>query len=157
MALGVDRLFRHRQAAWLTLVVGLALTAALGWEMYREAVHMDQQRLTLRVAEIKSQLDARIEKTEMLLLQLQDYLMLSGESRDQIFEQWCYTHGISINIPWLHGIAVATNRNQAQWLSQHPKPPEACTPADVVAFLELARSQPVEFDIALTSEVQDKK
>ena len=82
MAFGVHRLLRHRQAAWLTLVAGLALTTALGWQMHREAVEMDRQRLAMRVAEITSQLDARLEKSEMLLQQLRDYLMLSGESRN---------------------------------------------------------------------------
>ena len=130
MAFGTHPLFRRRQAVWLTLVAGLAATAALGWHLYREAVRMDRQRLVMRVAEITSQLDARIEKSEMLLQHLRDYLMLSGESRNQIFARWCYENGLSINCPWIPGIAVATNRNKAQWRAALPKPPETWTAAD---------------------------
>ena len=126
MAFGVNRFFRRRYApAWLTLVLGLAATAALGWQLHREAVALDRQRLALRVAEVMAQLDARLEKSEMLLQQLRDYLMLSGESRNSVFARWCYENGLTINCRWIHGIAVATNRNVAQWRSQLPKPPAA--------------------------------
>jgi len=157
MALGFRRLFRRRLAAWWTLAVGLAVTGALGWELHREAVEMDRRRLAMRVAEIQSQLDARLEKTEMLLQNLRDYLMLSGERRNHIFARWCYENGLSINCPWIHGIAVATNRNEAQWRMELPNPPETWTSADWVTFCELARRHLIECDIALTSDVKDKK
>jgi signal transduction histidine kinase len=156
MPFGVDR-FLRRQAAWLTLVAGLTASAALGWQLHREAIAMDRQRLAMRVAEVTSQLDARIEKSEMLLQNLRDYLMFSGESRAQVFDRWCYDHGLSINCPWLHGVAVATNRYQAQWRDQLPKPADTWTRDDWETFHELTRTQVNDFSIAMTSEVKDKK
>jgi len=157
MAFGLSRLFHRRLAAWWTLVAGLAVTAALGWEMHREAVEMDRRRLAMRAAEVQSQLDARLEKSEMLLHNLRDYLMLSGENRNQVFARWCYENGLSINCPWLHGIAVATNRNLARWRDTLPNPPETWTTNDWETFWQLTRRQVIDCDIALTSEVRDQK
>ena len=157
MALGVRRLFRRRQAAWWTLAAGLSITAALGWEMHREAVEMDRQRLAMRAAEIQSQLDARLEKSEMLLQNLRDYLTLSGEGRNAVFQRWCYENGLSINCPWISGIAVATNRNEAQWRTHLPKPPTAWTTNDWATFERLTRRHVIDCEIALTSEVTGQK
>lgn len=158
MVLGVNQFFRRRYApAWLTLLVGLAATAALGWQLHREAVALDRQRLALRVAEVTAQLDARLEKSEMLLLQLRDYLMLSGENRPQVFARWCYENGLSINCHWIHGIAVATNRNVAQWRAQLPKPPATWTADDWETLSQLAAQHPIQCDLALRSDVPDQK
>ncbi len=157
MAFAVHRLIRGRHAAWLTLVCGLTVTAALGWELHREAVKMDRQRLAMRAVEIQSQLDSRLEKSEMLLQNLKDYLMFSGESRNQVFAKWCYENGLSINCPWLHGIAVATNRNEAQWRNLLPEPPQTWTTNDWEAFHQLTRRHIVDCDIALVSDVKDGK
>ncbi len=157
MDFGLHRLFRRRQAAWWTLVAGLALTAALGWKLHREAVELDRQRLALRVAEITSQLDSRIEKSEMLLHNLRDYLMLSGESRDAVFAQWCYENGLSINCRWLHGMIVATNRNKAEWRAQMPAAPDRWTEADWATFQDLAVKNPIECDIAMASSLTNTK
>lgn len=157
MAFGLHHLFRRRQAAWWTLVSGLVLTAVLGWELHREAVALDRQRLAMRVAETTAQLDARLEKSEMLLQNLRDYLMLSGETRNAVFARWCYDNGLSINCRWIHGIAVATNRNEAQWRAELPQPPETWTVADWETFSELTRRHVIDCDIALKSEVKDQK
>jgi hypothetical protein len=140
MPFGLHRLFRRRQAPWWMLVAGLAVTAALGWKLHRSAVEMDRQRL---------------EKSEMLLQNLRDYLMLSGENRNQVFARWCYENGLSINCPWLYGIAVATNPNEAHWKSQLPNPPETWTAADWETFRQLARRHVIDCEIALTSETKD--
>jgi signal transduction histidine kinase len=149
----LHRLFRHRQAAWWTLLAGLTLTATVGWEMHREAVEMDRQRLNLRVAQVISQLDSRLEKSEMLLLQLQDYLMLSGENRERVFKTWCYSHGFSINTPWLHGIAVATNRNHVDWEKNFRPRSEPWQEEDWTEVPEFIEKHIVDCDIALTSQV----
>jgi signal transduction histidine kinase len=83
--------------------------------------------------------------------------MLSGESRNQIFQQWCYAHGLSINCSWMHGIAVATNRHDTPWREQLPKSPETWTESDWTTFQELAKTHLVECDLALASEVKDRK
>lgn len=158
MAFQGNQFFRRRYAAaWLTLLLGLAATAALGWHLDREAVALDRQRLAMRVAEITSQLDARLEKSEMLLHNLRDYLMLSGENRNPVFVRWCYENGLSINCPWLHGIAVATNRHELQWRSQLPPDPQTWTTNDFIKLGRLAFAHPIECDIALKSEVSNRK
>jgi len=151
MAFGFHRHFRHRQAAWWTLVVGLVATAAFGWHLHREAVAMDRQRLALRVAEVTSQLDARLEKTEMLLHNLRDYLMWSGENRNDVFARWCYENGLSINCPWLHGILVATNRNSASWPEGVPRSPSAWTTNDWEKITKTAIEHRIACDIVLKS------
>lgn len=155
MAFGLHHLFRRRQAARWTLVAGLALTAVLGWELHREAVAMDRQRLAVRVAEIQSQLDARLEKSEMLLQHLRDYLMLSGENRNPVFARWCYENGLTINCPWILGIAVATNRNEVNLRATLPNPPANWTVDDWQILCELRRDQPIECHLALRSDVAE--
>jgi len=93
----------------------------------------------------------------MLLQNLRDYLMLSGESRNQVFARWCYENGLSINCPWILGTAVATNRNQAQWRSQLPKEPETWATNDFMKIARLAFAHPIECDIVLKSEVSEQK
>ena len=153
MAIGLSRLFRRRQAAWWTLGAGLAVTAVLGWELHREAVALDRQRLALRVTEIQSQLDARLEKSEMLLQHLRDYLMLSGESRNPVFARWCYESGLTINCPWILGIAVATNRHEVEVRATLPKPSATWAEADWEALCATMYQQPIECHLALRSSV----
>lgn len=155
MPLGLHRVFRRRQAPWWTLVVGLAVTAALGWHLHREAVALDRLRLARRVVEIQSQLDARLEKSEMLLQHLRDYLMLSGESRNPVFARWCYENGLTINCPWILGIAVATNRYEVNARATLPKPSANWTEDDWQILCELMRDQPIECHLALRSDVTD--
>lgn len=157
MVRGFHRFLRGRQAAWWTLAVGLAVTAGLGWELHREAVDMDRQRLALRAAELQGQLDARLEKSEMLLHNLRDYLLLSGENRETVFQRWCYENGLTINCRWIHGIAVATNRNPAAWRSELPLPPETWSTNDWETFRILARRHMLDCTIALKSELPDGK
>lgn len=137
-------------------MAGLALTVAMGWGLHREAVTLDRQRLALRVAEITGLLDARLEKSEMLLQHLRDYLMLSGESRNQVFARWCYENGLTVNSPWLYGIVVATNRNPAPWPSDLAKLTEAWTDQDRITAGEFVQRHPVECQIALTSELTNQ-
>jgi len=157
MGLGLHRFFHRRHAIWWTLVTGLILTAALGSELHREAVELDRERLQVGVAKVRNQLDSQLEKSEMLLHNLRDYLMFSGETRTGVFARWCYENGLSINCSWLYGIAVATNRNRAQWQTQLPGSPQIWTQEDWATFLDLVRRQLVDCGIALRSEVKDHK
>ncbi len=150
---GVHRLFRRHQAAGWTLVAGLSLTAALGWELHRQAVALDRQRLAMRATEIESQLDARLEKSEMLLHNLRDYLTLSGESRNDLFDRWCYESGLTINCKWIHGILVATNRQVASWPVGVTKSPRAWTTDDWERITDAAHTHQIACDIALRSNV----
>lgn len=138
---------------WCVLVVGLCMTVVLGWVMHREAVNLDRQRLAMRVAEVQGQLDARLEKSEMLLHNLRDYLRLSGETREKVFQRWCYENGLSINTPWILGIAVATNRNRVAWRAQLPENPAYWTTNTRDTLILMAHRHPLDCRISLTSEV----
>lgn len=146
------RLFR-RHAAWWTLMAGLTVTTVLGWALEREAETLDRQRLALRVAEVTAQLDDRLEKTEMLVQHLRDYLMLSGENRNPVFAQWCYENGLTINCPWVLGLAVATNRYEVDIRSVLPKPLDEWGAEDWHALCVIRDQHPIECDLSLRSKV----
>ncbi len=146
------RLIR-RHAAWWTLLVGLTVTAVLGWTLEREAETLDRQRLALRVAEVTAQLDARLEKSEMLVQHLRDYLMLSGENRNPVFAQWCYENGLTINCPWVLGLAVATNCNEVDLRTVLPKPPAEWDAEDWDVLGSLRDCSPIECQLSLQSKV----
>lgn len=154
MGFDLHRYFRRR-AVWWTLGAGLSATAALGWQMHREAVAMDRQRLAMRAAEIQSQLDARLEKSEMLLENLRDYLTHSGEQREPVFQRWCYVNGLTLNCPWLLGIAVATNRNAVQWPAHLPKATDPWTKQDTVDLKKVADEHRIECSLVLRSDLQN--
>jgi len=154
---GLHRLFRRRQAAWWTLVAGLAATAGLTWTLQREAMELDRKRLVQRALEIKTVLDARLERSEMLLHNLRDYLTLSGESRNQVFARWCYENGLTINCPWILGIAVATNRNEVDLREKLPNPPANWSAGEWEALYELARHHAIECELALHSNVTEDR
>lgn len=151
MTFGVHQPFRRRQAAWWVFIGGMVLTAVLGWELHREAVELDRQRLARRATEIQSQLDARLEKSEMLLHNLRDYLMWSGESSEKSFQRWCYNNGHTINCRWLAGIALATNRNMARWPEGVPKTPKTWGSNEWDVLAMSARDYRIECDVALKS------
>jgi len=156
MALGLHS-FLRRHAAWWTLAGGLILTAVLGWELNREAVALDRQRLAMRVADLQGQLDARLEKSEMLLNNLKDYLMLSSEARNEVFDRWCYDNGLSINCKWIHGIMVATNRHVASWPEGVSRSPKVWTTNEWDTFVEHVSLQRIECDLALKSSLTNIK
>lgn len=147
------RLFR-RHAAWWTLLAGLTVTAVLGWILEREAETLDRQRLALRVAEVTAQLDDRLEKTEMLVQHLRDYLMLSGENRNPVFARWCYENGLTINCPWVLGLAVATNRYEVDFKKTSPKPLVDWSEDDWNLLWERMVLQPIECHLSLRSEME---
>ncbi len=153
----IRRLFRRRQTAWWTLVIGLAITVSLGWELHRQAVALDRSRMEMRVAEITAHLDTRLEKSEMLLHNLRDYLMLTPERRDEIFDRWCYENGLTINCPWIHGILLATNRYHYQWPPDVPASPKTWTKEEWARFNSFAKAHPIECHVALRTSLTNTK
>ncbi len=151
MPFDVSQLVSRRRAAWWTLALGLVLTAGLGWKLNREALELDRQRLARRVVEIQSQLDSRLEKSEMLLHNLRDYLTWNGARDEKDFQRWCYANGHTINCRWLAGIALATNRSMAKWPEDVPKTPRAWGVREMELLTAAARAQPIECDLAMTS------
>jgi len=106
-----------------------------------------------RADEIQSHLDAQLEKSEMLLGNLRDFLMLSGENRSSILDRWCYDNGLTINCPWVLGIVVATNLHTPQWRPQFPNPPSTWTHVEWGNLKNLMDKQPVECEIAIQTRV----
>lgn len=147
------RLFQRRHAAWWTLVAGLAATVALTWTLQYEAKELDRRRLIRRAAEIQNQLDAQLEKSEMLLNNLRDFLRFSGENRSAVLNRWCYDTGLTINCRWLHGVLVVTNRHTPRWRDQFPSPPNEWTVGDWGRLREIVSRQPIECEIALKTTV----
>ncbi len=147
----VRHLFSRRFAAGWILLLGLSFTAALGWELRREALELDRQRLIRRAAEIQSQLDTRLEKSEMLLHNLRDYLTWSGQSSEKDFQRWCYANGHTINSRWLAGIALATNRTLTKWPENVSKSPRTWGEREMELLTAAALAQPIECDLAMTS------
>ena len=145
--------FRRRHAAWWTLLAGLTVTAVLGWVLEQEAETLDRQRLALWVAEVTAQLDARLEKSEMLVQHLRDYLMLSGENQNPVFAQWCYENALTINCPWVLGLAVATNCNEVDLRRILPKPPAEWDAKDWDVLGGLKDSSPIECYLSLQSKL----
>lgn len=143
---------RYWAAAW-TLLIGLAVTGGTGWKLHREAVDLDRQRLARRVAEIQSQLDSRLEKSEMLLHNLRDYLTWNQQRNDNVFQRWCYENGQSINCPWLIGIALATNRHQGRWPEGLSQTPLSWGSNEWRLLRKTALDHRIECDLVLTSPV----
>lgn len=147
------RLFQRRHAAGWTLLGGLLATAALTWTLHIEAVDLDRQRFLRRADEIQSHLDTQLEKSEMLLHNLRDFLMLSGENRSSILDRWCYNNGLTINCPWLLGIVVATNLHTPRWRDQFPNPPSAWTQKEWESLYSFVDRHSVECEIAMQTRV----
>jgi signal transduction histidine kinase len=148
-----SRLFQRRHAAWWTFVAGLMVTAALTGVLLYEARQLDEQRMLRRASEIQNQLDAQLEKSEMLLNNLRDYLSLSGGNRGVLFNRWCHDNGLAFNSRWLHGVLVATNRHKISWRSSFPEPPSQWTKKFMRNFWEFAEKQAVDCEIALSSRI----
>lgn len=148
-------LLQRRLAAWWTLAAGLCVTAALGWELHREAVQLDRKRIVQRALELKSVLDGRLERSEMLLYNLRDYLTLSDESREPVFARWCYDNGLTINCPWILGIALATNRHEVDLRARLPKPPASWSEAEWETISALRRETPLECHLSLHSDLTE--
>ena len=141
----------------VTLMTGLLLTAAMDWELNREAEELDRKRLALRIEEVTDQLDGRIEKTELMLRQLQDYFMLTGESRKSVFNEWLNRRGLGFNFPWVQGIGVATNRHRTEWQAAFPHPNQPWTKGHSKAFEALAFTRPIDCVMALRSLVKAER
>jgi signal transduction histidine kinase len=149
--------FRRYWPAGLLLLAGLAGSGLLGWNFHRQATALDQQRFALRIKDSIDQLDGRVEKTEALLCQLRDYLMLSGETRNRIFGQWCSANNLSVNCPWVYGIAVATNRSEAPWRPELPRSPDTWKAQDWARFRQVAATHPIQCEIMLRSPAGKRK
>lgn len=145
MAIGTNSYFHRRYwPAYVTLVVGLALSGGLGSRLYRQAVKVDIVRLQRVTNQVIEALDARVEKTELIMRQAQDYLSPQQSLTDAVFQDWVWKHDLFVNVPWCYGFAIYTNQNADQWREHLPPEPHAWTKNDIVLFKRLAKMTPIE-------------
>ena len=89
--------------AWLTLVVGLAASGGLGLRLHRQAVELDRLRLQ-RIAEVVlDRLRTKVQTTDLILRQAQDYFGSQENITENMFREWCRKYGWSATAPWMHG------------------------------------------------------
>ena len=120
--------------AWLTLVVGLAASGGLGLRLHRQAVELDRLRLQ-RIAEVVlDRLRTKVQTTDLILRQAQDYFGSQENITENMFREWCRKYGWSATAPWMHGLALYTNLNAGRWRAVVPPDPATWTEADFRAF-----------------------
>jgi len=137
---------RRYWPAYVTLVVGLAV--GMGWRLHRQAVELDRLRL-LRIAEVvRDRLQTKVQITDLILRQAQDYFGSQENITDGVFREWCRKYGWSVTAPWMHGMALYTNLNSGGWRKVVPQNPAAWTEADFHAFQEFARGTSVNLKYA---------
>ena len=76
---------RHYLPVWLTLMAGLALSGALGWELHREAVKLDADRFNLETRQIAAALESNMERYEERLARLADHCAQFEELPTQVW------------------------------------------------------------------------
>lgn len=145
--------FRRRHAALWTLLAGFAATAGLTWTLHLEALELDRARMIRRAGEIQNQLDAQLEKSELVLNNLRDFLGSNGEPRGRVLDLWCRDHGLTFNCRWMHAVLVATNRHNPEWRHLVPVSPKQWSLEDWSNLHSLKTKQPVECEIAVRSTV----
>lgn len=136
--------------ALVVLAVGLALTSGIGWQLHQKAREIDQKRLVIRIEEVMDQLDARVEKTEQLLQQLDDFLALRGTAGRLDFREWTDRRKLGDNYWWLRGLLVATNVNPSAW-EQWEFAPITTSSTNWAAFRAFAQRLNLECQVAFKS------
>jgi hypothetical protein len=88
MPFGLNHLFRRRYApAWLTLVLGLTVSAGLGLRLHRQAVELDRLRLQ-RIAEVVlDRLQTKLQTTDLIMRHAQDYFGSQEGITDGMFQE----------------------------------------------------------------------
>ncbi|MBE0542382.1 MAG: histidine kinase dimerization/phosphoacceptor domain-containing protein [Verrucomicrobia bacterium] len=151
MPIGSHRLFRRRYwPAWATLVLGLTASAGLGWKLHRQAVELDQSRLQRIANVVLDRLHTKVQTTDLILRQAQDYFGSQGIITDGMFREWCRKYGWSATAPWMHGLALYTNLNAGLWRAEVPPDPAGWTEPDFHRFAEFARETPVKLQLAFS-------
>src|SRR5437016_1874799 len=139
MPAGPPPRLRRYWPAWLTLVVGLAASAGMGWRLYRQSVELDRLRLQ-RIAEVVlDRLQTKLQTTDLILRQAQDYFGSQENITDGMFREWCRKYGWSITAPWMHGMALYTNLNAGGWRSVVSQNPAEWKKADFCVFQSFAQ------------------
>jgi signal transduction histidine kinase len=130
--------------AWLVMLGGFGVSGGLGWNLYQHAVELDRERLERISKVIEDELDGRVEKTELILRQAQDYFGNQQVISSTLFRDWCRKHAIAVNLPWAHGLAFYTNKNTGVWRHTVPSEPSAWTTNDFHLFDDVATKNPIK-------------
>jgi len=143
-------LLRRYWPVGLTLAAGLAVSGGLGWKLHRDAVELDKKRMAIRIKTTFDELDGRLEKTELMLRQLQDYFNAADDISSVLLREWISKHNLPINFPWLHGVAFATNRYAKTWREAFPQPLNEWDRKDLVRLSQWGTNQPLDCQLAQT-------
>ena len=135
---------RRYWPAGVILLAGFGLSAGLGWRFYREAVEVDRARFSRTENQIIEALDARVEKVESILRQLQDHLEPHQEISVPLYFNWCYKQDLSTIVPWCYGLFCFTNRHASKWRDALPSNVTAWTARDTELFSQFANKTPIE-------------
>ena len=151
MAIRIKNCLQRRYwPAWLTLGLGLMASGGLGWRLDRQAVKLDRLRLQRIAKVVLDRLHTKVQTTDLIMRQAQDYFGAQAIITDGMFREWCRKYGWSITAPWMHGMAFYTNLNAGRWRGEVPPDPAVWTKADFRRFDEFARRAPVRLEFAFS-------
>src|SRR6185503_6736633 len=143
MAREFQHFFRRRYwPVWATLVLGLVLSVGLGWRLHSQAVAFDRLRLKNIAEMVRDRLNTKLQTTDLIMRHAQDYLGSQAVITERTFREWCRKYGWSVTAPWMHGMALYTNRNAGRWRELLPSDPATWTEPDLRLFEELSKSTP---------------
>src|SRR5437879_4976532 len=114
---------RRYWPAGVILLAGLGVSVVLGARFHRQAVEVDRARFQRITNEVVEALDARVEKTELVMRQAQDYLSQQQTLSEAAFQDWVWKHDFYDDLPWCYGLAFYTNKNSGQWRNSLPSDP----------------------------------
>jgi len=149
MAYGFNSVLRRRYLpAWITLVVGLAASGGLGWRLHRQAVELDRLRLERMAEVVRERLQTKLQTTDLIMRHAQDYFGSQEIITAGMFREWCRKYGWSITAPWMHGLAMYTNRNAGHWRDRLPADLTTWKAAEFRSFARLASDATVSLEFA---------
>ena len=149
MAIAMNKYaWRRYWPVWVTLVLGLAVSAGLGQRLHRQAVELDRQRLQRIAESVRDRLQTKLQTTDLIQRHAQDYFGSQETITEGMFREWCKKYGWSITAPWIHGMALYTNSNAGFWRQRLPLDPTAWVAAEFEIFDRLARDTPVRLEKA---------
>lgn len=127
------------------ILIGLGIAGFVGVRLHREALEADRQRFEMGAQEIMGRLDERVEKTELMLRQLQTFCEASDPVREDEFVEWCRGQRFQYNFYWVHGVALLTTGRDKPWAADFPSLDTIWSEADQKRFVVRAHRQGLTF------------
>jgi len=144
MAIATNKFaWRRYWLVGLTLLLGMAVSVALGWRLHRQAVELDRQRLQRIAESVRDRLQTKLQTTDLIQRHAQDYFGSQEIITEGMFREWCKKYGWSVTAPWIHGMALYTNSSAGNWHEHLPTDPAVWTESDFETFWRLANYNPI--------------